>query len=92
VTLDITNISAEPTGGDYLPNTTFQLLVLQDDDQPAQPIINFVAFEPCDEEDPDDLAVGESFTTCLTYLAAPDTAVTGISFAPSFSDEPIAWS
>ena len=89
--LDITNVSAPATGGDYDPNTSFQLLVMQGDGEPAAPIINFVAFEPCDEEMPEDLAVGESYRTCLTFLAAPGQTVDHVTFATDFSSEPITW-
>jgi hypothetical protein len=90
VTLDITNISSDPTG-DLVPNWSFQLLVMQDNGEVAVPVINFVDFEPCDEEDPDEVQPGESFTTCLTYLSEAGATPTSVLFAQSMSADPITW-
>jgi hypothetical protein len=89
--LEITNVSAPATGGDYDPNTSFQLGLMQTDGEPAVPIINFVAFEPCDEEMPSDLAVGDTYETCLTFMAAPGQTVDSVIFAADLSTEPITW-
>ena len=48
--LAITNVSAAPTGGDYNPSTTSQLLALQPDQSPATPVIKFSTFDPCEIE------------------------------------------
>jgi hypothetical protein len=90
--LAITNVSAAPTGGDYNPSTTSQLLALQPDQSPATPVIKFSTFDPCENELPADLAVGGSFQTCEIVVTSGGQPIEHVQFVATLTSDPIIWS
>jgi hypothetical protein len=90
VTMTIQNTASPEDLGSYLPSTT-DLIAMQDDGQPASPVAKFTEFPPCENEDPTELPVGASFTTCEIYLAETGQAVNSIAFAVDLDTEPIVW-
>lgn len=86
----VTNISAPETGGDYLPNTSFQFAALAGTDN-LVPIIKFTSFEPCENELVDDLAVGASTTTCQIFVSETGQIADQVGFTPDFDTAPIFW-
>ena len=91
VTLTITNVGSPEDLGSYVPGS-YELYAMQDDGAPASPVAEFSTFEPCENEDPSDLPVGETFTTCQIYLAPSGVAVGSVEFLPDTADAPIVWS
>jgi hypothetical protein len=91
VALTVTNVDAPADAGSYAPGSS-SLFALQDDGQPATPVAEFSTFEPCENEDPSELAAGESFTTCLIFLASSGVPVTSVQFAAEYDSTPIVWS
>jgi hypothetical protein len=90
VTMTIENTGSPEDLGSYMPSTS-NVYALQADGQPASPVAKFTAFAPCENEDPSELPVGESFTTCEIYLAQSGVAVTSLAFAADLDAEPIIW-
>jgi len=87
----VTNVSAAETSGDYMPSTGNQFGVLSADDQAFVPVIKFVSFDACENENPSDLAVGESVTTCRIFLAEDGSAADRVVFTPDFDTQFIIW-
>jgi hypothetical protein len=91
VTQTVTNVDAPADAGGYAPGSS-SLFALQDDGTPATPVAEFSTFAPCENEDPSELAAGESFTTCTIYLAPTGVAVSSVAFAAEYDSDPIVWS
>lgn len=90
VNVTIKNVSAAQDAGSYVPGLS-DLYAMQEDGQPANPVAEFSTFEPCENEDPSELAVGQSFATCLIFLATSGVAVTSVEYAAAFDADPIVW-
>lgn len=96
IAVTVTGVSGGDTLGNYSINESIEG-TLPDGDE-AQNIYIIGDFAPCEEENfPGDFADGDTFTTCVTYLAQESTEVSGAQFAPSDGDynsydgEPVTW-
>lgn len=96
IQLTVTGVSGSDALGNYSINESIEG-TLPDGDE-AQNIYIIGDFAPCEEENfPGDFADGESFTTCVTYLAQESTEVSGARYAPndgdynSYDGEPVSW-
>ncbi|WP_040492899.1 hypothetical protein [Ilumatobacter nonamiensis] len=87
----IANVSAPEEGADYTPSVTSQFVALDATDTPLTPIIKLVAFDTCENDDVDALAVGESLEQCEIYLAEGGVVAESVGFASGFDSLPIFW-
>jgi hypothetical protein len=91
LTMTVENVGSPEDLGSFMPGRT-EMFALTSDGEPATPVAKFSAFAPCENEDPSELAIGETVTTCEIFLAPSGSEVTSAAFAAAYDDEPIVWS
>jgi hypothetical protein len=88
VTMTVQNTAAPPDLGSYVP----ELIAFQDDGAQPSTVNEPPGFEPCLDNGPTALQVGQSFITCEAFVADPGTRVTAVGYTQSAEAEPIVWS
>lgn len=91
LTMTVENVGSPEDLGSFMPGRT-EMSALTSDGEPATPVAKFSAFAPCENEDPSELAIGETVTTCEIFLAPSGSEVTSAAFAAEYDDDPIVWS
>lgn len=96
IKLDVTGVSGSAELSSYSINESIEGTL--PDGTEAQNISIIGTFAPCDGESfPSGFADGQTFSTCVPYLAQESSSVSGARFAPndgpysSFDGKPVVW-